>query len=347
MEKLIKKIGNLDVKAMEKAQGHLDSLTKPPGSLGVLERIAVQLAGITGEIIPDLRNKVILVMVGDHGVVEEGVSAFPQEVTAQMVHNFLQGGAAINVLARHSGARVLVADLGMKETIDHPQLVAAKVRAGTGNMARGPAMTREEAMAAIKTGARIAQEQIAQGAQLLATGEMGIGNTTASSAIAAAFTGLPVDSLIGIGTGLDEKGRQHKIQVVKKALACNDPDPHDPIDVLAKVGGLEIAGLTGAILAAGANGVPMVIDGLISSAAALTAIRLAPQVRDYIIPSHLSEEPGHKILLESMGLQGMLHMQMRLGEGTGAALAFPIIDAVGKLLAEMATFQSAGISSGS
>lgn len=344
LENLIAKIEPLDQNAMQKASERLDNLTKPIGSLGVLEDIVIKLAGITGEIIPRVKNKMVIVMAGDHGVVEEGVSAALQSVTPQMVYNFLNGGAGINVLARHAGAEVKVVDVGVADkSLSHPGLISKKIRLGTANMTKGPAMSREEALQAINVGIEIAQEEIDKGINLLATGEMGIGNTTPSSAILAAYSTVDVPSIVGTGVGLDEAGVHRKIKAVERALEVNKPDPADPIDVMAKVGGLEIAAMTGLFLGSASRKVPIVMDGFISGAAALIACKLAPRVKDYIIASHLSQEPGHKLVLEIMGLKPMLRMNMRLGEGTGAALAFNIIEAATRIMSEMATFEEAGV----
>lgn len=335
----------LDREAMARAQAHLDDLTKPPGSLGTLETIARQLAGIKGEVPRQLSRKTHILMAGDHGVVAEGVSAFPQEVTPQMVLNFARGGAAINVLARHAAAELVLVDVGVAvELPELPGLLKKKVAPGTANLARGPAMTREQAVAALEAGIEVAVEKIAAGADLLGVGEMGIGNTTPSAAILAAFSGLPVEQITGRGTGVDDKRWQSKVKAICRGLEINKPDPRDPLDVLAKVGGLEIAGMAGVILAAAASRVPIIIDGFISGTAALVATRLAPGAREYILASHLSEEPGHAATLELMGLQPMLTMQMRLGEGTGAALAMTLVDAALKIYHEMATFSQAGVS---
>ncbi|MEA4926236.1 MAG: nicotinate-nucleotide--dimethylbenzimidazole phosphoribosyltransferase [Syntrophomonadaceae bacterium] len=344
MEQLIQKIEPLNSEAMQKALARLNNLTKPPGSLGVLEDLVVQLAGITGDCIPQVTNKTVIVMAGDHGVVEEGVSVAPPSVTPQMVYNFLNGGAGINVLARWAGARVKVVDVGVADpTLSGLELISRKVRLGTANMTKGPAMSREEAIQAINIGVEVAEGEIDQGADLLATGEMGIGNTTPSSAILAVYTGAALPVIIGRGTGLDDEGVQRKIKAVETALIVNKPNPADPLDVLAKVGGLEIAGMTGIILGSAARKVPVVIDGFISGVSALIACKLTSQVKDYIIASHLSEEPGHKIVLEAIGLEPMLKMRMRLGEGTGAALAFNLIEAATRIISEMATFEEAGV----
>ncbi|MEI6519259.1 MAG: nicotinate-nucleotide--dimethylbenzimidazole phosphoribosyltransferase [bacterium] len=346
LQATIKKIQPLDIMAMTIAEERQGTLTKPPLALGRLEHISIQLAGITGKTLPSFENKVIAVMAGDHGVVAEGVSAFPAEVTPQMVYNFLAGGAAINVLGRHVGARVLVTDVGVASDLSVAVGVRnKKVRMGTANMAVGPAMTRKEAIQAFEVGIELVEEEIKNGLDIIATGEMGIGNTTPSSAIIAAFTGLPVVQVTGKGTGITDSALALKCQVIEKALALNKPDASDPIDVMAKVGGLEIAAMAGVMLAAAAHRIPVVMDGFISGAAALTAYRLCPNVRGYILPSHMSVEIGHKAVFNELGLSPLFDLDMRLGEGTGAALAMSIIDAAAKILAEMATFESAGVSS--
>lgn len=344
IEQMVKAIVPLDEKVMNKAIERLNSLTKPVGSLGVLEDLVVQLSGITGEILPTVKNKMVIVMAGDHGVVEEGVSAAPQSVTPQMVYNFLNGGAAINVLARLAGAEVKVVDVGVADpSLYSTNLISRKIRLGTANMVKGPAMGRDEALNAIKVGIEIAQAEIDQGINLLATGEMGIGNTTPSSAILAVYSNASLSTIVGPGVGLNRTGIQKKIDTIETALHINKPDPNDPIGVLAKVGGLEIASMTGLILGSAARRVPIVIDGFISGASALLACKIAPQVKDYIIASHLSEEPGHRILLEVIGLKPMLQMRLRLGEGTGAALAFNLVEAATRIMKEMATFEEAGV----
>ncbi len=348
LDKALLSISKLNKKSMDECQTHLDSLTKPPGSLGRLEDIALQIAGISGKARPSINHKVVLVMAGDHKVVEEGVSAYPSEVTVQMVYNFLQGGAAINVLANHIGSKVLVADVGIAEDVSHPDLIKRNVKRGSNNIAKGPAMTREEAIRAIEVGIDLAITQIEnnvkEGICVLATGEMGIGNTTPSSAILSAFSGLDPEEIVGPGTGLISDKIKYKAEIVQKALDINEPDPSDGLDVLKKVGGLEIAALTGCILGAAASKMPIVIDGLISSAAALVASKLSPESVNYMIASHVSAEPGHTHMLNILGLSPMLHMNMCLGEGTGAVLAMGLIEASTKILSQMATFSDAGVS---
>lgn len=345
LAEFIKGIKPLNKQVMLAAQARQDQLTKPRGSLGRLEELSVQLAGIRGELLPSLKNKVIITMAGDHGVVASGVSAYPQEVTPQMVYNFLRGGAGINVLSRQVGARVVVVDMGVAAPLEtHSQLVSKKVAPGTRNMALGPAMSKEQALQAIQAGIEVVEVEIARGLDIVGTGDMGIGNTTPSSAICAVITGQPVARVTGRGTGISYQQRAHKIEVIEQALAVNRPNPHDALDVLAKVGGFEIGGLAGVILGAAYHRVPVVIDGFISGAAALIACGLSPQARDYIIASHVSVEPGHKAMLRFLKLKPLLNLNLRLGEGTGAALGIFLAEAAVRVLAEMATFAEAGIS---
>ncbi|MBM7854347.1 nicotinate-nucleotide--dimethylbenzimidazole phosphoribosyltransferase [Desulfohalotomaculum tongense] len=336
-------VGNikpLDTNAMQKVKERLDNLTKPVGSLGALEDMAVRLAGIQRSVNLDVGSKAVVVCAADHGVAEEGVSAFPPEVTGQMVINFLNGGAAINVLSRAVGASVVVADVGVNGIpVNHPDLINMRVKNGTDNFTRGPAMSRAEAVAALEAGIKLAQQQVQRGTKVLATGEMGIGNTTASSAVLAAISGLSPDQVTGRGTGVSDRSLAVKRDVIARGLAVNNPDPEDGIDVLAKVGGLEIGALAGLILGGAAFGVPVVVDGFISGAAALVAYKIAPRCKDYMFGSHLSEEPGHRVMVEMLELKPVLRMGMRLGEGTGAVLVFPLLDAAVKVLKEMATFE--------
>jgi nicotinate-nucleotide--dimethylbenzimidazole phosphoribosyltransferase len=345
---IIPEIPELDFETAKAARTRQDHLTKPAGSLGLLEELSIQLAGITGTLRPRLERKGVIVMAGDHGVAREGVSAYPAEVTPQMVQNFLHGGAAINVLARQAGARVVVVDVGVAvEIVSDEQLhglVRRKVAYGTANLAVGPAMTREQAIQAVQVGIEVVNCEIDVGLDLVATGDMGIGNTTPSAAIVAAFTGLPVAQVTGRGTGVNDIGLAHKIAIIEQSLAINRPNPGDPLDVLSKVGGLEIAGLTGVILGAAARRVPVVIDGFISGAAALIAAELSPAVKPYLIAAHQSVEIGHRAILERLGLRPLLHLGLRLGEGTGAVLAFHLVEAAVRILNEMATFTEAGVS---
>ncbi len=339
------RIDPLNEALMAEAQQRLNRLTKPLGSLGRLEDLAKQLAAILGTVRPTIQDKVIITMAADHGVTDEGVSAYPKVVTPQMVLNFLRGGAAINVFARAVGARMIVVDMGVAAELPaHPQLIARKIGYGTKNMAMGPAMTSQEAHAAIKAGVEIAEEAIAQGATVLGTGDMGIGNTTASSAIVAAMTQEDLRLVTGRGTGVNDVTYTKKIAAIQRALEINQPDPSDPLDVLAKVGGFEIAGLVGVILGGAQLRRPIVIDGFISGAAALVAANLEPHVTSYLIAAHRSQEPGHRIILERLGLRPLLELDMRLGEGTGAALAMPLLEASCKMLTEMATFDEARVS---
>ncbi|MFQ5856523.1 MAG: nicotinate-nucleotide--dimethylbenzimidazole phosphoribosyltransferase [Anaerolineae bacterium] len=345
LDNLIAQITELDTSAMAKARARQDMLTKPRGSLGRLETLSVQLAGITGQPLPEIQHKVIVTMAGDHGVVVEGVSAYPQEVTPQMVLNFLRGGAAINVLARHVGARVVIVDMGVAAEMEaHPNLVDKKVALGTGNIVRGPAMRREQAVQALMAGAEVVEAELARGLDILGTGDMGIGNTTPSAAIAVALTGRSPADVVGRGTGVDDAGLAHKIAAVEKSLAVNQPDPADALDVLAKVGGFEIAGLAGATLAAAAHRRPVVVDGFISTAAAMIAVGLAPRVQPYLIAAHRSQERGHRIMLDWLDLEPLLDLALRLGEGTGAALGISLAEAACRILAEMATFAEARVS---
>ncbi len=340
----IARIQPLDRAAMSAAEARQLQLTKPPRALGRLEALSIQLAGITAKPRPRLVHKLVAVMAADHGVVAEGVSAFPAEVTPGMVMNFVAGGAAINVLSRQIGARVLVTDVGVNADLSAAAGVRQrKVRRGTANMAVGPAMSRDEALRAIAVGIDLVDEELRNGLDIVATGDMGIGNTTASSAIIAALTGLPVARVTGRGTGITTEALAGKVAVIEKALAVNEPDPSDPVDVLAKVGGLEIAALTGVVLGAAADRVPVVMDGFISAAAVLCAVRLCHEAVDYILPSHVSIEIGHQAVLDELGLIPLFDLEMRLGEGTGAALAMGIIEAAARILDEMATFESAGV----
>lgn len=345
LEKVLGAIKEPDSSWEQKAQERLDQLTKPRGSLGVLECIAVQLAGIQRTVFPEIKGKSVLVMAADHGIASEGVSAYPPEVTAQMVLNFLAGGAAINVLSRQAGAKVVVCDVGVAS--DMPELAAVnqyRVKSGTANMAAGPAMSREEAIAAVNLGISMAAREIDGGANLLATGDMGIGNTTPSTAILAAFTGCDPAEVTGRGTGLDDQGLNRKLELIRRSLQLNQPDPLDPLDVLSKVGGLEIAALSGVILGAAWKSVPVVVDGFISSAAALVASRLQPLSKKYMMASHQSQEPGHMVMMDALGLKPMLQLNMRLGEGTGAVLSFNLIEAAAAIIKDMATFSEAGVS---
>lgn len=337
----------LDAKAASEAQALMDRKTKPQGSLGRLEELAIALAGMSGKSAPSFPRKQVLVAAGDHGVCKQGVSLYPAEVTPQMVLNFLSGGAGINVLARHAGAKVKVVDAGVncEPFAPHADLFNEfKVGKGTADMTAGPAMTREQALLCLEVGALVVSKMAEEGLDMLATGDMGIGNTTASSAIAAAALTMPARDMTGRGTGIDAKAWEHKVAMVEKALAVNLPDPSDALDLLSKVGGFEIGVLAGAILEASRRRIPVVIDGFISGAAALLAAIHEPASKNYMIASHQSVEIGHRHVLERLGLRAYLNLDLRLGEGTGAALCFHLVDASCRILAEMATFESAGVS---
>ena len=338
----------VDDKYLSMAQARLDKLTKPLGSLGQLEEIAKRYVAIVENLNPRIDKKIIYTFAGDHGVAVEGVSAYPKEVTPQMVYNFLRQGAGINVLARHVGARVVVVDIGVDYEFEPADgLLIRKVARGTGNIARGPAMSRSQALEALSVGLEMADYARKQKADLVGTGDMGIGNTTPSSAILASLTGLPVSQVTHRGTGIDDAALAQKIQTIEKAIACNKPDPKDPLDVLAKVGGLEIAGIAGLIIGCASYRIPIVVDGFISTAGAMIAVHLNPRIKGYLFASHQSAEVGHRFMWEHIGQKPLLNLSLRLGEGTGAALAMSIIEAAVKVLTEMATFTEAGVSEAS
>lgn len=344
LEATLARIAPPDADLLHQTQTRLDNKTKPPGSLGRLEEFARKVVAISGKPAPDLAKKVIFTFAGDHGVVEEGVSAFPKEVTPQMVLNILRGGAGVNVLARHAGAEVRVVDVGVDfDFEDCPGLLHKKVARGTRNLAKGPAMTREETLAALAVGIELADQCKAEGVGLVGTGEMGIGNTTPSSAMIAAIGGFSPQQVTHRGTGINDQALQIKIAAIQKGLDLNRPDPADPLDVLTKVGGLEIAAIAGLVLGCAANRIPVVVDGFISTAGALIASELHPQVRDYLFAAHESVEVGHRFMLERIGARPILGLDLRLGEGTGGALAMQLIEAGVKILLEMATFEQAGV----
>lgn len=327
------------------AWARLDSLTKPPRSLGRLEEVAARIACVQGTVRPDVEDRAIILMAADHGVVAEGVSPYPQEVTRQMVANFSAGGAAINQLAGSVEAELWLVDVGVAGDVSHLNNVRdEKIAAGTANMAVGPAMSREQAAQAAMVGVRMSREAAEGGMRLLGTGEMGIGNTTAAAALTCAYTGADPERVVGPGTGLDAAGVAHKVAVVKAALHANKADTLDALGKLAAVGGLEIAGLAGVVIGAAEQGVCVVADGFISGVAALAALRLCPDCSAYVFPSHLSAEPGHRFVLDALELEPIIALDMRLGEGTGAALAMSIMDAACRMLAGMATFEEAGVS---
>ncbi len=342
----LRAIRPLDENARQAARARQDQLTKPQGSLGRLEALSIQLAGITAQPRPRFHQPVIVTMAADHGIARQGVSAYPSEVTPQMVLNFLHGGAAINVLARHVGARVAVVDMGVAADLpSHPDLIDKKIAKGTRDFSAEPAMTLAEAERAVEAGIEIVTREIdSSTADIIGTGDMGIGNTTASSAIVATITRRPVAEVTGRGTGVDDAGLARKIAVLERALAARCPDPEDAWEVLSKVGGFEIGGLAGVMIGAAARRVPVVIDGFISGAAALIACGLAPTVQPYLIAAHRSVEIGHRAALEHLRLDPLLDLDLRLGEGTGAALGISLCLAACKILDEMATFGEAGVS---
>ncbi|MDD2320154.1 MAG: nicotinate-nucleotide--dimethylbenzimidazole phosphoribosyltransferase [Geobacteraceae bacterium] len=338
------KIRPLDPALLDQAQAKLDNKTKPLGSLGRLEEFARRFAAITGTLEPQTDRKVIYTFAADHGVVAEGISAFPKEVTPQMVFNFLRGGAGINVLARHEGADVRVVDMGVDYDFGLlAGLIDRKIARGTANFAKGPAMTRQQALAALEAGITLANDCKEEGIAMAGTGEMGIGNTTAASAIIAAISGLPVKQVTSRGTGINDAALANKIRVIEQALQVNRPDPSDPLDVLTKVGGLEIAGIAGLIIGCAANRIPVVVDGFISTSGALIAAAMNPLIRDYLFAAHESVEIGHRAMLDLLAAEPILDLRLRLGEGTGAALAMGLIEAGVKIMKEMATFEQAGV----
>jgi nicotinate-nucleotide--dimethylbenzimidazole phosphoribosyltransferase len=339
------KIQPLKKEFFSRAQDRLDHLTKPLGSLGQLEEIAKRYVAIVEKVTLRIQQKLIYTFAGDHGVVAEGVSAYPKEVTPQMVYNFLRKGAAINVLAGHVGAKVLVVDIGVDHEFEPLEgLIIRKVARGTGNISRGPAMSRTQALQAISVGLEMADHARNQAADLVGTGDMGIGNTTPSSAILASIAGLPVSRVTHRGTGIDDAALVQKIKTIERAIETNKPDPQDPLDVLAKVGGFEIAGIAGLIIGCAAHRIPVVVDGFISTAGAMIAVALNSRIKEYLFASHQSVEVGHQFMWEYIGQKPILNLSMRLGEGTGAALAMSIIEAAVKILNEMATFGEAGVS---
>jgi len=339
---LIKNIQPVDSKIIKETLKKFDNLTKPRHSLGYLETIIARAAGVYGTSIPDIKRKVIFLMAADHGVTAENVSAYPPEITSQMVLNFLDGGAAINVLSRHFGVEVIVTDMGVKGDFESKYkryLVDKKISCGTGNMAAGPAMTYEMAEKSILAGYEVFENSFKEKKiDLIGLGEMGIGNTTASSAIIGMLTGAKLEKVVDRGTGLKPEEIHHKAAIIKKAFEINQPNPEDPVDVLAKIGGFEIGGLVGCTLAAAVKRVPVVLDGLISGACALLAIKLSPLVKEYLFASHCSKEKGHKVVLSYLGERPIFDLGMHLGEGTGAVFGINFIEAGFKLLNQMATF---------
>jgi len=335
----------LNQEAFNAAKDRLLNQAKPPGSLGIMEEISARLAAIKGTTDVHLTNKRIVTCAGDHGVTQEGVSLFPAEVTPQMVLNFAAQGASVNIIGRHAGAVVKAADLGVNYDFDPAlPIFHKKIRHGTANFTKEPAMTREEAILSIEAGIEIVAELDDETpVDLLGTGDMGIGNTTPSSAIIAAFSGIPVEKLTGRGTGVDDAGLANKIAAIQKGLDLHQPDPSDPIDILSKVGGLEIGGLAGLVLGAAARGIPVICDGLISTAGALIACELAPAAKQYLFASHKSVEIGHKYMHDRLGLDPLIDLKFRLGEGTGAAVCMELLDLSTRILADIKTFEEMGI----
>ncbi len=345
LKEAIESIKQPDKETYDKALERLSQQARPAGSLGVLEPLSARLAGIAKTLDVRLNKKIIITCAGDHGIVDEGVSLFPQEVTAQMVYNFVGGGASINVLARHAGAQVVVADLGVNHEFE-PDLpiIHKKVRKATDNFVKKPAMTRDDAVRSVEAGIEIVHDLCCKGpVDMIGTGDMGIGNTTPSTAVIAALSGIAVEKLTGRGTGIDDAALENKIEVIKKGLKLHGPDPNDALDVLAKVGGFEIGGLAGLVIGAAASGIPVVCDGLISTAGALIACELAPLAKEYLFASHCSVEKGHGFMHERLGLAPILDLKFRLGEGTGAAVAMEMLDAATRVLAEVKTFEEVAI----
>ncbi len=346
LQRTLKEIFPQDSDFRNQAKERLDQLALPHWALGDLMDLSMDLAGMTRSVQPDVKRKAIVTMAGDHGVVAEGVSKFPQEVTPQMVYNFVNGGAGINALARQAGAEVVVVDMGVAADLNHlaeaGKIINKKVGLGTDNIAEGPAMSLAMATRAVESGIDVAND-LATRIDVFGTGDMGIGNTTPSTAIAAVITGRPLEELTGRGTGLDDEQLQHKLKVLETILDCNKPDPKNGLDILAKVGGFEIGGIAGLIIGAAANKKPVVVDGFISTAGALIAIAIEPFVRDYIICAHRSMEPGHRAMHEKIGCRPLLDLNLRLGEGTGAALAMNLVEAAAAVLTEVATFEEAAV----
>lgn len=345
LEETIAAIRPADPAVLAEARERQDRLTKPRGALGVLEDVSVRVAGLTGQCPPVVPSPAaVAVFAADHGVHAQGVTPWPQEVTLQMVGNFLAGGAAVNAFATQVGAEVVVVDVGVAGHLDVvPGLLPRKVRAGTRDLSVEPALTREEAVQAVEVGIEVARDLVAAGNRILLTGDMGIANTTASAALIAAFTGAPAEQVTGRGTGIDDDTLARKTDVVRRALALHRPDTADPIGVLAAIGGLEHAAIAGFVLGASAARVPLVLDGVIAGASALVAAALAPDCLDACFAGHRSAEPGHAVALEHLGLRPLVDLELRLGEGTGAVLALPLVQAAVRALAEMASFDSAGV----
>ncbi len=344
LQDILDKIKPPDKTLYNEARNRLDKMAIPRGSLGRLEEFAQRVVAIRNTLKPEVKKKTVVVFAGDHGVVEEEVSAFPQDVTLQMVYNFIEGGAGINVLARHVGAEVMVVDMGVAGDLEPREgLLLKKVARGTKNITKAPAMTREDAISAMLTGIVIARDLHSEKVDIIGTGDMGIGNTTPSAAISSVLTKQDPEKVTGRGTGINDEGLKHKIAVIRKSIQLHRPDPDDPIDVLSKVGGFEIAGIAGLIIGSALHRIPVVIDGFISTSAALVAVSLNPVIREYFFAAHKSVEYGHAGLLEWLEQKPILDLSMRLGEGTGAALGMNLIEAGVKILQEMSTFDEAGV----
>jgi nicotinate-nucleotide--dimethylbenzimidazole phosphoribosyltransferase len=347
LESTITGIAPHDADARAQARARLEQLTMPHWALGRLMDLAEELAGMTSSVRPPVGRKTVVTMAGDHGIVAAGVSKYPQEVTVQMVYNFVQGGAGINALAKLVGAQVVVVDMGVAgdlgELVKSGKIISKRTGAGTRNMATGPAMSRNEAVRSLEGGIEVALE-LGPSTDIFGTGDMGIGNTSPSAAVIAVFSGSPLAEIVGRGTGIDDAQLVHKNAMIEQALEMNRPDPNDALDVLAKVGGFEIGGIAGLILGAAYMRKPVLVDGFISTAGALIAARLAPAARDYMIASHRSMERGHQIALDCLGKKPLLDLDMRLGEGTGAALSMNLVEAAVRILTEVATFEEAAVS---
>lgn len=347
LQHTLAKIGDLDQKAAAEAQNRLDHLCKPRGSLGKLETLLVQLAGIQGQARPQIREKLLAIMAADHGAAWEGVSAYPPDAGQKLLMNFLGKGAPVSILTGYTKTRLLLVDVGLRgKPVMHSQLCVRRVRSGSGNIGREAAMTKREAVAAIETGVMLINQEIDAGINVVALGELGIANTTPSTAILACLGNMDPAEITGPGAGLKDAKLKKKIQLITQALAINQPDPRNPLDVLSKLGGLEIAALTGAILACAARRVPVVLDGFVSGAAAMLACRLNARCKCFLMAAHLSEEPGHKLMLADLGLEPLLDLGLRIGEGTGAVLALPLLEAAANILQKAATLEEVGFKFG-
>lgn len=345
LQETVSSIGSLNSEYIALAQARLDSLTKPKGSLGRLEDFARRIVAITENAKPRLDKKAVFVFASDHGVVEERISAYPKEVTREMVYNFLRGGAGINTLSRHAGADVFVIDIGVDWDFEGTEgLIIRKVKRGTRNFVKDRSMTADEAANCIEVGIELAEDKIKKGYNFIAVGDMGIGNTTSSAAVMCAFTGLHPKEVVGHGTGIDDETWSRKAGVVDNALALHNPDSNSTLDILSKVGGFEIGGIAGVILGAASKRIPVVVDGFVSTAGATVALGLSPNVKDYIFFSHMSAEGGHGLVLKRLGIEPIINLDMRLGEGTGAVIGMFIIEAGVKAYNEMATFEEAMVS---